>query len=348
MSTSKKLIVALIVLLLILTGWFFMNKNMDNTGNDVIAEQPLAGAMTTTDIATGGNVTSAARSVGDKGTVTNIAVDPLLGRRGVGDPNAPVQVREYFSLTCNHCADFHKTTYQELKSKYIDTGKVYFIYEEFPLNGPALFGSMIARCMPEERYTGFVDILLRNQDSWAFSGDFRSALQQNAKLAGMSDADFEACFNNKDLQKAIANNISKASDAWEVSSTPSFVFNDGVRIFRGSKSLEDFDSVIAELMGTTTPKEASSFIEPTEIDANTSAKTMNEAAVNSIKEVTPEVVQQDIIKSTQDAVVDTAETSMDKTKEMGNAMVDAAQDAADTTSDAVSKTMDAASDALSE
>lgn len=190
---------------------------------------------------------SGGAQIGDKGTVYDLSVKPLLGRRGFGDPNAPVQVREFFSLTCNHCADFYTGPYQNIKEQFIDTGKLYFIYEEFPLNGPALYGSMIARCLPEERYAGFIDLLLRSQDEWAFGGDFKTALQQNAKLAGMSEEEFDTCFNNEELQKEIATNIKEASDAWNVSSTPTFVFNDGERILRGSQSAENFGQVISAL-----------------------------------------------------------------------------------------------------
>lgn len=190
---------------------------------------------------------SRAVQVGDAGTVYDLGVKPLLGRRGVGDPNAPVHVREFFSLTCNHCADFYTGAYQNIKQQFIDTGKLYFIYEEFPLNGPALYGSMIARCLPEERYEGFVDLLLRGQEEWAFSGDFKAALMQNAKLAGMTEEEFETCYANTELQKEIATNIKEASDAWKVSSTPTFVFNNGERILRGAHTTEDFGTVISIL-----------------------------------------------------------------------------------------------------
>ena len=205
-------------------------------------------------------------TVGDVGTIHDIAIDPVLGRRALGDPNAPVQIREYYSLTCNHCANFHTGAYQELKSKYIDTGKVYFIFEEFPLNGPALYGAMIARCMPVERYEAFHGMLLKTQDQWAFGGNFKEALKQNAKLAGMGEEEFDACFNNETMQKAMANNISKASNAWEISSTPTFVFNNGARILRGVRPIADFDAVIADLTNNQAPAPATAPAQPTQVE----------------------------------------------------------------------------------
>jgi hypothetical protein len=202
---------------------------------------------------------------GEDGTIYDHPSDPILGERGVGDKNAPIQIREYFSLTCNHCASFHETIYQQLKTKYIDTGKVYLIYEEFPLNGPALYGSMIARCLPEERYAGFIDILLRNQEDWAFSGDFKGALKQNAALAGMNDEEFEECFNDKQLQAAIAANIKEATDNYQVSSTPTFVFNNGQKIIRGGKPIESFDAVIAAIENAPTAESSDT---PMEVEGN--------------------------------------------------------------------------------
>lgn len=246
MSVAKKIIVLLVVLALLIGGWFYMNNKTDN---EVPSSDEIT--QTTDELDTTENtevIIPSADSVSEKGTVSTLPILPTLGQRAVGDPNAPVKIQEFFSLTCNHCADFHTGTYPELKSKYIDTGKVYFVFEEFPLNGPALYGSMIARCLPKARYSSFINLLLRNQDVWAFGGDFKAGLMQNAKLAGMTEEEFETCFNNKTLQEELAQNISNASESYKISSTPSFVFNDGVRIMRGGKDITAFDAVIEELM----------------------------------------------------------------------------------------------------
>jgi|GEM_PF-1117988 len=267
MSSNKRSLGSLIVLLLIFAlvaagSWFFFNKkngvDLTQAKNDIADK--IAQGINTGDEAEdsdghgghahgdhGDGVSNV--DMGTKGTIYKLNPPALYGTRGVGNPDAPVHIQEFFSLTCNHCAAFHKETYQEIKTNLIDTGKVYFIYQEFPLNGPALYGSMIARCLPEERYTGFVDILLRSQDKWAFGGDFKGALLQNAKLAGMSEEEFNTCFNNKELQKTVASNIKEASEAWKVNSTPSFVFNDGERILYGGKPYESFEAIVNELTG---------------------------------------------------------------------------------------------------
>ncbi len=244
-------------------------SSSDNMGTEEAAES----AHDTLMHSHGGTTHSHADDEEGEKNIHELTVHPELGVRAVGDENAPVKIQEFFSLTCNHCAAFHTGTYQELKKKYIDTGKVYFVYEEFPLNGPALYGSMIARCLPEDRYAGFIDLLLRNQDKWAFSGDFKASLKQNAALVGMSEEEFEACFNDKDLQKAIGANIQEASEAWGVSSTPSFVINNGEEILRGGQAIEAFDEVIMHLSD-----------EPVEEDFETTAEVQEEGADPSMNE----------------------------------------------------------------
>lgn len=267
MSSAKKSsssLILFLVLFLVIAGasWFYFTKqpavNEDQSAATDMLEGDEAGEETAASVEDGHTHEDAqattSTDIGKKGTIHKLTVQPLLGVRGVGDPNAPVKIQEFFSLTCGHCAAFHTGTYQELKTKYIDTGKVYFIHEEFPLNGPALYGSMIARCLPEERYDGFIDLLLRTMDKWAFGGDFKASLQQNAKLAGMSDEQFEACFNNQDLQKQIAQNIKEASDVWKISSTPSFVVNNGELVFSGEQPIESFDKAIAQITGEPVPE----------------------------------------------------------------------------------------------
>ncbi len=267
MSSNKKSLGTLILVLLLFVivagaSWFYFHKNADQGSMD---EQVAQSEMTQDDAqeqasaddmddAHAGHNHGAAGTASDlpfaqKGTIHELSVKPVLGQRGEGDPNAPVKIQEFFSLTCSHCAAFHTGTYQEIKKQLIDTGKVYFMHEEFPLNGPALYGSMIARCLPEERYNGFIDLLLRNQEQWAFGGDFKAGLMQNAKLAGMSDEEFETCFNNKMLQQQIAENIKEASDVWQISSTPSFVINNGEYLMSGEQPIDNFLQVVSKITG---------------------------------------------------------------------------------------------------
>ena len=107
-----------------------------------------------------------------------------LSERVLGDPAAPVEIVAYESLTCPHCAAFHAETYDALKERYIDTGKVRFVYRDFPLDGTALRASMLARCTAPEQYFGMLEILFRSQQNWARSHDAVGALSQIGRMAG--------------------------------------------------------------------------------------------------------------------------------------------------------------------
>lgn len=177
-----------------------------------------------------------------------IDVPAILGTRAIGNPNAPLKITELFSLTCGHCATFHNDTYPGIKKNFVDTGKVYYVYQEFPLNAPALHASMIARCLPQERYEGFISLLFKTQDQWAATQNYKDALRQNAKLAGLSDQEFDACLENKELQQAFANVISQASQNWQIKSTPTIVFNDGEKTVAGAQAYPAMEHAINQFL----------------------------------------------------------------------------------------------------
>lgn len=167
--------------------------------------------------------------------------------RAIGNPDAPIKIVEYASLTCSHCAHFHNDVLPALKSKYIDTGKVYFEFREFPLNDPALKATLTARCLPADKYEGFVGILFKTQDQWAGGLDYMKALRQNAKLAGMSDATFDACQEMPMLKLKIAESMQEAQEKWTVSATPTFIINDGAEKLSGARPLEEFERIFRKL-----------------------------------------------------------------------------------------------------
>lgn len=182
----------------------------------------------------------------DSASKSGLDLETILGDRAYGDPNAPVRIDEYASLSCSHCAMFHKNTFPEIKKEFIDTGKVYFVFHDFPLNAQALSAAIIARCLPEERYFKFLSFLFDKQDTWAFEQNFLTILKQSAKLAGGSGETIDACLENKDIQEALVTKMQDASKAHEINSTPSFVLN-GVK-FSGSQSFKTFKKKIeAEL-----------------------------------------------------------------------------------------------------
>lgn len=152
------------------------------------------------------------------------AATPLTVK-ALGNPQAPVTIVEYASLTCSHCADFHTQTFPELKTKYIDTGKVYFILREMPFDPVATAGFMLARCMPEQAYFPTVSALFETQKSWAFSKDPASGLRTIARQAGMSDAAFEKCLTDNDLAAKVQASATYAHEQLGVNATPNFFIN---------------------------------------------------------------------------------------------------------------------------
>ncbi|NNF80855.1 MAG: DsbA family protein, partial [Rhizobiales bacterium] len=100
-----------------------------------------------------------------------------LGEMALGDEKAPVTIVEYASATCPHCANFHKGTFKELDEKYIKTGKVRFVFREFPFDNPSLAAFMVARCAPKDKYFPMIDVLFQQQSKWAVQGaDVRGEL----------------------------------------------------------------------------------------------------------------------------------------------------------------------------
>lgn len=176
-------------------------------------------------------------------STASVDVEAALSERGVGNPEAPVVIKEFASLTCGHCGDFHRDAYKELKETYIDTGEVYLIMVDFPLNGPAVHGSMVARCLPEARHAGFMQLLFENQDKWAYDANYMNYLRQNAALAGLGSEAFDACINNEELRNGIMEARAHAQESYSINSTPSFVINEG-EMFSGAQNFAYFKEII--------------------------------------------------------------------------------------------------------
>ena len=170
--------------------------------------------------------------------------DHLFSERSIGSDNAPVIIHEYSSLSCGHCATFHNETLEAFKEKFVDTGQVKLVFHEFPLNRSALVASLLARCLPEEQYYNFIQLLFETQSTWAYSEDYETRLKQNAKLAGLNEDQINACLNNEDFRKKMVQKIRTAQEKHSISSTPTFIFeNSDIRI-DGSKPLSEFEDKI--------------------------------------------------------------------------------------------------------
>nr|WP_234990526.1 DsbA family protein [Aquimixticola soesokkakensis] len=164
-----------------------------------------------------------------------------------GNMDAAVEVIEYASFTCPHCAAFNTTVYRQLKENYIDTGKIKFVYREIFFDKFGLWAAMIARCGGEMRYFGIADMLYEEQASWIGGGkdpmEIVSNLRTIGKKAGLSDAQLDTCMNDGEMAQAMVANFEKNATADDINATPSFVIN-GEKY--SNMTYEDFAAILDE------------------------------------------------------------------------------------------------------
>ncbi|QLF69702.1 DsbA family protein [Peteryoungia desertarenae] len=173
-----------------------------------------------------------------------------LKEMALGDPNAPVKIIEYMSMTCSHCANFHTRTFDEIKARYIDTGKVYFVVREFPFpqDTASLAAFMLARCTTEDRYFPFVSTLFKQQRAWAApaDGDVRNAMLQISKLAGFTQETFDACLTNGQLAADVSAVRDRGAQEFRVDSTPTFLING--KVYSGDMSVDSMSALIDSML----------------------------------------------------------------------------------------------------
>ncbi len=180
-------------------------------------------------------------ATGDAQLLLDIGKDDRI----LGNPNAPITIVEYASMTCPHCAHFADEVLPEIKKKWIDTGKARLVLRDFPLDESALKASMIARCAPPDRFYAFIDTLFSTQEQWVMASDYQAALARLAKLGGMGKDEFDACLANKTLENKIVEGRLVASKQLDVNATPTFFVN-GAK-FNGTPTVEAFDKLLSDL-----------------------------------------------------------------------------------------------------
>jgi len=166
----------------------------------------------------------------------------------LGNKNASVTVIEYASMTCVHCANFHKEVYPKIKKNYIDTNKIKFIFRDFPLDKQALFGSVLAKCAPKEKYFDFVKLILTTQKKWISNTNdetYKNNLKNIGKLAGLKESKINACFIDEKLVDKILETRSIAEKKYNITSTPSLIIN-GKKY--SAMNYENFEKIIIKLI----------------------------------------------------------------------------------------------------
>jgi protein-disulfide isomerase len=171
-----------------------------------------------------------------------------LSELSIGPADAKVTIVEYASMTCGHCANFHNKVLPDLKTKYVDTGKVRFIFREFPLEDFAAAGSMLARCSGGDKTLPLIGILFQKQEQWAFVGASArvAKLFEIAKQAGFTQDSFDKCLTDQKLLDQVNGVRNRASEKFAVQSTPTFFIN-GQRM-TASPTVAEFEKLIEPLL----------------------------------------------------------------------------------------------------
>jgi protein-disulfide isomerase len=166
----------------------------------------------------------------------------------IGDTNAPITIIEYASLSCIHCSNFHKNTLPDLKKEYIDTGKVRFVFRDFPLNFPALIGSMVLRCIPEDVRYDYMNALYLLRENWIVSDNAKSTteLYKIMQSGGMTKEEFDRCLEDDQLGNQIIQERMDVQNEFEIQSTPSFLING--MLVSGNKTIKEFRQILDKIL----------------------------------------------------------------------------------------------------
>ncbi|MEX1148340.1 MAG: thioredoxin domain-containing protein [Sphingomonadales bacterium] len=178
----------------------------------------------------------------------------------LGDPDAPISVIEYASMTCGACAAFHDQVFKDFKKDYIDTGKANFVLRHFVLNGPDLAASMIARCVDDSRYYAFIDLFLDRQSTWITPwqsmqpGADRSIaemaveakMDQFLRPTGMNRSRMTACLDDKKLRDDLLRQRTEGVEKHDISATPTVLING--KPYTGDLTYDAFEKAVKRAM----------------------------------------------------------------------------------------------------
>ena len=183
-------------------------------------------------------------ALSNESSVLNLTEDDFI----IGNNNAPITIIEYASMSCSHCANFHNNTLPDLKKEYIDTGKVKYVFRDFPYNYPALLGSMVMRCIPSEVRYDYMNALYKLQNTWVVRENAitRLELYKIMQTGGMTKENFDTCLSDVDLENIILQEVIAAQSEFNIRSTPSFLINGD--LLEGDKSIKVFRQILDKIL----------------------------------------------------------------------------------------------------
>jgi protein-disulfide isomerase len=187
-------------------------------------------------------------AVAQSAIATAVAKPVSLPDIAIGPENAPITITEFSSMTCPHCAAFGQNVFPMLRSKYIDTGKVRFVFREFPLDIKAAAATILARCIGKgdpEKYLGAVETMFKLQER--LTAQTRDTLIYVGKQSGMSEQDVAGCEQDQAQFDKLTSDQKYAVDELKVTATPTFFIN-GVK-FQGGMSFEELEDRLRPLLG---------------------------------------------------------------------------------------------------
>ena len=178
----------------------------------------------------------------------DVAKPVSLPDMALGPANAPVTITEFASMTCPHCAAFNADVFPKIKSAYIDTGKIRYVFREFPLDIKAAAGSMLSRCIAKDdsgKYFAVTDMLFKQQGDWVMKNTTET-LTRIGKQAGLSQQAVDDCLKDQALLDKIVADQKFANEVLKVNSTPTFFING--EMIKGETSFDEFDKRIKSLL----------------------------------------------------------------------------------------------------
>ncbi|HWA68921.1 MAG TPA: thioredoxin domain-containing protein [Rhizomicrobium sp.] len=186
---------------------------------------------------------------GGGGTVSASGYTLQPTDRTLGNPKSKVVLIEYGAPSCPVCAAFNVTGFPQIKAKYIDTGKINYVFRVFPLRPDDGAAEKIARCLPEDKYFSFIDLLFKNQPKWDVEYGVQSpegvhdGLVLLGRIAGMSREQVDQCIGNKAEDDRINKVATEGESRYSITGTPTFILN-GVNVGSGNMAFETLSKLI--------------------------------------------------------------------------------------------------------